>query len=105
MPHYPQTLDGMARPYSSATASKIIYQLLLALEPLHKNNLAHMDTGIKPSNIFIEKDGTMALGDFGSVRTFGSTTSIETTITFIPRDNRDNLQVHYILPLISSCWL
>jgi len=36
----------------------------------------------------------MALGDFGSVRTFGSKTSIETTITFIPRDKRDNLQVH-----------
>jgi hypothetical protein len=92
MPHYPQTLDGMARPYSSADASKIISQMLLALEPLHENKLAHMD--IKPSNIFIEKDGTMALGDFVSVRTFGSTTSIETTITFIPRDKRDNLQVH-----------
>lgn len=91
MPHYPQTLDGMARPYSTQQASTIISQMLVALQPLHDNQLVHMD--IKPANIFIEKDGNMSLGDFGSVRPFHST-SIETTDTFIPTDQRANIQAH-----------
>jgi serine/threonine protein kinase len=89
MPHYPQTLDGMSRPYEPEEADQIIMQIMMALEPLHANKLVHMD--IKPANIFIHINGEIALGDFGSVVPFGCS-NIHTTFAFIPVDQRDNLQ-------------
>lgn len=41
----------------------IMKQLLLGLNELHGNNIIHCD--IKPSNIFVEEDGTIKIIDFG----------------------------------------
>ena len=41
---------------------KLLREILLALEFIHKNKMVHLD--IKPDNIFI-KDGKFKLGDFG----------------------------------------
>ena len=39
------------------------YDLVLGLKHLHDNNLVHLD--VKPANIFLSKEGTCKLGDFG----------------------------------------
>jgi len=46
--------------------SPILSQLLDGLDEVHRVRLLHLD--IKPSNIFIKKDGTVVLLDFGSAR-------------------------------------
>jgi serine/threonine protein kinase len=43
-----------------------MYQILSAVEYIHKNNILHRD--IKPSNILVNQDGTIKLADFGLSR-------------------------------------
>jgi serine/threonine protein kinase len=51
---------------SSQELKPILDQLLDGLEEVHRANLLHLD--LKPSNIFVKKDGTVVLLDFGSAR-------------------------------------
>jgi serine/threonine protein kinase len=44
----------------------ITYNLLCALQFLHKSNVIHRD--IKPANIFINKNCEVKIGDFGISR-------------------------------------
>jgi len=44
----------------------IVSQLLDGLDEVHRARLLHLD--VKPSNIFVKKDGTVVLLDFGSAR-------------------------------------
>jgi cyclin-dependent kinase-like len=52
---------------ASLTLKKYIYQLLRALEYIHKHNIVHRD--IKPENLLISKQGVLKLCDFGFART------------------------------------
>lgn len=64
-----ESLEAMARRIGSVpeyVALSILGQLLDGLEEVHRSRLLHLD--IKPSNIFIKKDGTLVLLDFGSAR-------------------------------------
>jgi serine/threonine protein kinase len=45
-----------------------IAQIVLGLEYLHANGVLHRD--IKPANIFLMRDGTVKLADFGMSRHF-----------------------------------
>ena len=53
-------------PLSQETLSKLLYPILDALEHMHDAHLLHRD--IKPANIFIKRDGTPVLLDFGAAR-------------------------------------
>ncbi|XP_053184149.1 serine/threonine-protein kinase Nek1-like [Scomber japonicus] len=52
-------------------------QICLALKHIHDKKILHRD--IKPENIFLTKDGTVQLGDFGIARVLKSTEELATT--------------------------
>ncbi|XP_053177250.1 serine/threonine-protein kinase Nek1-like [Scomber japonicus] len=52
-------------------------QICLALKHIHDRKILHRD--IKPQNIFLTKDGTVQLGDFGVARVLKSTGDLATT--------------------------
>ncbi|XP_067454559.1 serine/threonine-protein kinase Nek1-like [Thunnus thynnus] len=54
-------------------------QICLLLKHIHDRKILHRD--IKPQNIFLTKDGTVQLGDFGVSRVLNSTKELATTIT------------------------
>ncbi|XP_067445516.1 interferon-induced very large GTPase 1-like isoform X3 [Thunnus thynnus] len=53
-------------------------QICLALKHIHDRKILHRD--IKPQNIFLTKDGTVQLGDFGVSRVLNSTLELATTV-------------------------
>ncbi|XP_062281003.1 serine/threonine-protein kinase Nek1-like [Scomber scombrus] len=57
-------------------------QICLALKHIHDKNILHRD--IKPQNIFLTKDGTVQLGDFGIARVLNSTAELATTCIGTP---------------------
>jgi serine/threonine protein kinase len=83
MPYYSTTLESIGRPLDDTSAVKLVSQMTIALSILHGKNLAHMD--VKPSNIFVDSQGSFFLGDFGSVATIGRVAS-STTWAFVPSD-------------------
>lgn len=56
--------------FTEIQIKSIIYQLLTAVEYLHRNWIMHRD--IKTSNILITKEGKLKLGDFGLARKFSN---------------------------------
>jgi serine/threonine protein kinase len=50
-------------PLETEHVRQFMLQLIGAVDHMHKNGLYHRD--IKPENIFLTKDGSMKLGDFG----------------------------------------
>ncbi|XP_062271156.1 interferon-induced very large GTPase 1-like [Scomber scombrus] len=57
-------------------------QICLALKHIHDRKILHRD--IKPQNIFLTKDGTVQLGDFGIARVLNSTGELATTCIGTP---------------------
>ncbi|XP_067454914.1 interferon-induced very large GTPase 1-like [Thunnus thynnus] len=57
-------------------------QICLALKHIHDKKILHRD--IKPQNIFLTKDGTVQLGDFGVSRVLNSIKELATTCTRTP---------------------
>ena len=60
-----KSLDGGAR-LGLATVVRIMEQLLSALGYAHENGVVHRD--VKPSNMFVLRDGTLKVVDFGLAR-------------------------------------
>lgn len=64
-----ESLESLAKisgPLPEHVLIPIVNQLVDGLEEVHRARLLHLD--VKPSNIFIKKDGTVVLLDFGSAR-------------------------------------
>ncbi|XP_053184711.1 interferon-induced very large GTPase 1-like [Scomber japonicus] len=57
-------------------------QICLALKHIHDRKILHRD--IKPENVFLTKDGTVQLGDFGVARVLNSTGELATTCIGTP---------------------
>ena len=62
-----EVLEGNNGGVSPARVRSYIYQLVLAVNWCHVNNIVHRD--VKPENLLINNDGTLKLCDFGFART------------------------------------
>lgn len=56
-------LNGTFDSYSEEESRKYFRDLILGVEYLHENGIAHRD--LKPDNILLLKDGTLKIADFG----------------------------------------
>ncbi|MFA6829927.1 MAG: protein kinase [Bacilli bacterium] len=78
--------------FSFMEACDIMYQLCSAVMYAHQHGVIHRD--IKPQNIFLTKDGTIKLGDFG-IATFQNSTHVTRSEVVIG-------SVHYMAPEITQ---
>ena len=60
--------DEMSDKKKTIDVSKLLREVLLALELVHQQGMVHLD--IKPENIFVSKNGLYKLGDFGMANAF-----------------------------------
>ena len=91
-----QTLKEVLRKRGNFTfleACDIMYQLCSAVLHAHQHGVIHRD--IKPENVFITKDGTVKLGDFG-IATFKDINSRVTKSEVVVGS------VHYLAPELSQ---
>jgi serine/threonine protein kinase len=65
-------------PFTNFEICQIIFQLCSALEFLHEKGIIHRD--VKASNIFLDENGNIKLGDFGVSRILSKTTQKARTI-------------------------
>ncbi|XP_069057804.1 cyclin-dependent kinase-like 3 [Pleurodeles waltl] len=71
-----QELELHPKGLESRTIKKFLFQIIRALEYLHKNNIMHRD--IKPENILITQSGIIKICDFGFARTLTTNGDIYT---------------------------
>lgn len=70
------TLDAEMKrgPLSVERRYKLLREILVALEFIHRNGMVHLD--IKPENVFVKND-QYKLGDFGLVSTTTNNSDVE----------------------------
>jgi NIMA (never in mitosis gene a)-related kinase 1/4/5 len=58
------------------------FELAISIKYMHEKKILHRD--IKTSNIFITRDGTIKIGDFGISKVLDNTYSIAKTVVGTP---------------------
>jgi serine/threonine-protein kinase len=72
------TLEEMLPVADTATRDRLAWQLMDVAAHLHENEVVHRD--IKPGNVVVRSDGTMALLDYGIVKRMGEGVTSSTII-------------------------
>lgn len=67
---------------SLSRVMRIMIQLLLGLEVLHRHRILHRD--LKPSNIFIDEADNVKIGDFGCAKVLDSADALAETMVGTP---------------------
>jgi serine/threonine protein kinase len=78
------SMAARAGPVGGAMALAVAIQAARALRHLHQHGWVHRD--VKPANLLVRQDGSVALADFGSARRTGEALALpEGTVTGTPR--------------------
>ena len=70
------------RPFPEARVVTWLMQLVSALAYIHSKKIMHRD--LKTQNVFIGRDGSLRLGDFGLAKVLERTDDFATTFTGTP---------------------
>jgi len=80
LPYYPRSLAGY-KPTGYEEITRLAYDLLCALEFLHRHRVIHTD--LKPNNILLNAEGRALVIDFGqSLRDYGQVKSVDVQVAF-----------------------
>jgi len=67
-----EKLKRTGQPISELEATKVLEQVLDALQEVHSQGIWHLD--LKPANVMVDQNGTVKLIDFGASKQFNSKT-------------------------------
>lgn len=90
---YVSSLNKNKKHLDKLLIKSYIYQILLGVQYLHHNFIAHLD--LKPNNILLNMDGSLVLADLGSSSRFGipilSSKKFYTTYMYAPPEELNRL--------------
>lgn len=77
-----ETLKRLKASLDPERIAKILIQLLLGMEVIHRNKILHRD--LKPENIFVDEEDNTKIGDFGCAKELDTTSQKANTMISTP---------------------
>jgi serine/threonine protein kinase len=84
--------------HNEEVLADISHQMLLGLQFLHRNNVAHRD--IKPGNVLLNCDGIVKLADFGLSKNLSGTFKLDDASGFGPNPHSFVGTMSYMVGLV-----